>query len=743
MDGGLALTATALAPVDTRHPLTQLTARIQAGIAAFCGLIGFGPSLAALVLGWQYATPINVAMLGVPLALWVSAWFVPRLRPILLTGGLALLLALIVLMPPSGEFVWPRIASVALALAITAAVVTNVPVTIGLTVIALGLLLVDAQRANPNAGHLSSTTLGQAATALGILLIAPAMAYVSRLWTARSRELDAAANESRRREGQALAAERAESARAAVDRRIHETVLNTLAAVSRASIPPDAAQIQCANDLRDLDSHQGGAPRNVQDMLAILLGRHPVPGPVLGVVHSDVRFRDDDAAQVAFDAMSEVLRNVIRHSRATRTSIRAAGRSSTVTMTVVDDGIGMDESAKARFGLRRALADSIHSMGGDVVVTTAPGRGTQVDITMPLASPRSRPPQHVPSLDVLLGPLSARLAMLPALAIGLVLIVPTALTFTTALPLIASYLLFAACVFTISVRWQAGRLALLATTALFLLAATQGLTWWGSEGCASASGTHIIVFSTAGAMVLPALSLGRLRLTWLYLAVVALPTLVLPWTLPADCRQEAVVPAIETTIWLVALAGIIAVLSRAFDRSDRELDQRWREVMLTDARRQALQAADERWRSVNAETRDLLGAIATGEASPLDLEVRTSAARLESRLRSLLESSRIPHEGMRAFLDDVIETVTAAGSCVSVTVIDGGAQERPPDDVFHTLVALGHHPDTRSMSITLIDHEFLVAANRDALVASGCRDLSDTEDPGMAVAVLNWDQDGG
>ena len=52
MDGGLALTATALAPVDTRHPLTQLTARIQAGIAAFCGLIGFGPSWAALVLGW-------------------------------------------------------------------------------------------------------------------------------------------------------------------------------------------------------------------------------------------------------------------------------------------------------------------------------------------------------------------------------------------------------------------------------------------------------------------------------------------------------------------------------------------------------------------------------------------------------------------------------------------------------------------------------------------------------------------
>ena len=732
---------TAMTPANTRYPLTQLTARIQAGIAAFCGLIGFGPSLAALVIGWQYATPMDVAMLGIPLALWVSGWFVPRFRPILLTGGLALLLALIVLVPPSGEFVWPRLASVALALAITAAAVTNVPATVGLTVVALALLLIDAQRADPNAGHLSTTTLGQAATAMGILLIAPAMAYVSQLWTGRCRALDAAANESRRREGQALAAERAEAARAAVDRRIHETVLNTLAAVTRASISPEAAQIQCAKDLRELDSQQAGAPRSVQDMLAMLLERHPVPGPVLGVVHSDVRFRDDDSAQVAFDAMSEVLRNVIRHSRATRTSIRAAGRSSTVTLTVVDDGIGMDESTQARFGLRRALADSIRSMGGDVVVTSAPGRGTQVDITMPLASPRSTPPQHVPALDVLLGHLSARVAMLPALAIGLVLIVPTAMTFALTLPLIAVYLLFAASVLGISVRWQAGRLGLLAVASLLFLVTTQGLTWWGMQGCASASGTHVIAFCTAGAMVLPALSMRRLRLTWLYMAVVALPTLVLPWALPADCRREALVPAIETTIWVIALVGIIALLSRAVDRSDRELDQRWREVTLTDARRQALQAADERWRSVNAETRDLLSLVATGAASPRDPEVRTAAARLESRLRSLLETSRIPREDMRAFLDDVIESVSAAGSSVSVTVIDGDGHEPPPDDIYDTLVAVGHHPGTRSMSITLLDHELLVAANREALVASGCRELGDTEDPGMAVAVLSWDQE--
>ncbi|MFM8240132.1 MAG: ATP-binding protein, partial [Actinomycetota bacterium] len=642
------------------------------------------------------------------------------------------------LVPPPTDFMWPRLASVALATAITAAAMTNVLVTAGLTAASVALLVFDAQRPEPHAGHLSSTTLGQVATALGILAIAPAMAYVSRLWISLCAEIDAAANASREREAQALAAERASAARAAVDRRIHETVLNTLASISRAAIAPAAAQAQCASDLRELDSLRGGAPRSVQDMLALLLDKHPVPGPVLGVVHSDVVFRDDDAAQVAFDAMGEVLRNVTRHARATRTHIRAAARSSTVTFTVADDGVGMDESTKARFGLRRALVDSISSMGGQVLVTSAPGRGTQVDITMPLASPRSMPPAREAALDVLLGPVGARLAMLPALALGLVLLIPTSLTFSPALPVAVSYLAFAAVVIVVTVRWKARRTAVFAALALVFLITTQAAAWWGQQGCTSSSGIHLVVFATVGAMVIPALSIGRLRITWLLMVAISIPTLALPWVLPVECRPEALIPAVETTTWVAALVGIIAVLSRAVDRSDRGLDLRWRDVTLAEARRQALQAADERWTSVNAETRELLSIVANGSVSPLDPQVRASATRLESRLRSLLETSRIPQDGMRAFLDDVIERIASAGQTVSVTVIDSDAAVPPPPEVYDTLVAVSEHPGTRGMSLTLLDHELLVTADRHALTACGCRDLGETEDPDTAVAVLTW-----
>lgn len=725
-----------------RFPLSQLTLRIRIGIAAFCGLIAFAPSAIAMLRDWTSVSLANVAVLVIALALWTCGWFSRRLRPALLTGSLALMLAGIVLLPPTSAFIWPRLASVALALAITAAAMTNVPVTAVLTAGALTLLFIDSERALPLAGHLSSTTLGKVATALGILMIAPAMAYVSQLWSRRCSELDLAANASREREAQALSAERAESARAAVDRRIHETVLNTLAAVSRAEMSPSAAQAQCASDLHDLDSLSSGAPRGVQDMLAALLTKNQVPGPILGVIHSDVAFRDDDVAQVAFDALNEVLRNVIRHARATRTSIRAVATSQAITFTVEDDGVGMDDSTRARFGLRRALADSVQAVGGTVAVTSGAERGTRVTITIPLSSPRSTPPSREAALDLLLGPLGARLAMLPALAIGLVLLIPTGLVFTTSIAVMLCYALFAGFVIAVSLRWTSGRLALLSAASLAFLLATQAAAWWGLRDCSSASGLHVIAFATAGAMVLPALSLRSLRTTWLFITAFSVPTLLLPWALPSDCRPEALVPSAETITWVVALVGIIALLARAVDRSDRELDQRWREATLADARRQALHAADERWRrSVNSETREFLSGVASGAASPASADVRAAAVRLESRLRSLLETSRIPGEGMRTFLDGVVERASAAGAAVSVTVIDGREDPQPPEDVCATLVAVAEHPETRAMSITLLERELLVASDRTALSASGCRDLGDTEDPTTAVAVITWSRE--
>ncbi|MFM9136495.1 MAG: sensor histidine kinase, partial [bacterium] len=541
-------------------------------------------------------------------------------------------------------------------------------------------------------------------------------------------------------EARSLAAERAEAARSAVDRRIHETVLNTLATISRARIASGAAQAQCAEDLRALDSAEGAPSRNVQKLLARLLQRHPVPGPTVSVIDSGITFGDDDAAQVAYAALGEVMRNVVRHSQATRTLLQVRAPEGRVVFTVSDDGVGMDETTRLRFGMRRAIAESVESLGGSVAIDSRPGAGTTVTIVLPRSSPRAAAPAlRTAALDVLLGPLSVRAAMASALLLGVVFLLPTAAVIDQPILIVVTYALFALAVVVIAARWTSPGLTGIAWLSLALMAACQVVAWSSLRGCASSGGLHQVLFTTAGAMILSPLALRRPAASFLMVALVVAPTLAIPWALPAECRAEAVVPAAETALWVIALVSIIVALSRAFDRSSATIAGMWAEIADTDARLLAMQAADQRWRSVDASTRALLSAVADGTASPADPDVRDSATRLEARLRSLLETSKIRSSQLRACLEGVVEDVTAAGVATAVSVVSDEAEGPVAPRLQDDLVAIGLKSARSGLHITVLDGELLVSADRSALDGDSLGALGETDDPATAVAVLRWE----
>lgn len=709
------------------------------GVAIFTGVVAFAPSLLYFVVSRADVTWPLVLAWAIPFGLWILAWRGGPRRAVLLPLPMALFMAAIVIFPVPSDFAWPRFAGIALALAVTAAAMSGLTWTLVWSVYAVALLTVDYLRAAPHAGHLSSSTLDVASTVLGILVIPAAMAVVSRQWNLACEEADAASEASRQREAQALAAERVEAARESVDRRIHETVLNTLATIARARTSSEAARLQCAEDLEALDSLEATAPRNVRDLLARVLERHPVPAPTMTVVAGDVAFHDDDVANVAYVAVGEVLRNVSRHARASRTMIRVRVPRDRVTFTISDDGVGMDATALRRFGMRRALTESVESSGGTVEVYSEPGKGTTVTIAMPLAKRRTlRPPAPTSSIDVLLRPASVRTAMASVLVIGLVLLVPAAQTFAHPLLLGASYLAFACIVAAITMRWQGRRVAILAWVSLGAMIATQAIARWGVEGCSSAGGLHQVLFTTAAAMLLPPLALRRRPSTFAMVVLVVTSTVVTPWVLPQACRPEALVPAIETSLWVVALVGIISVLSRAFDRSSLALAVRWQEIADADARRYAMQAADQRWRSVDARTRDLLASVADGISSPDEPGVRSAAMRLEARIRSLLETSKIRSPELRASLEEVVEESTGAGVPVTVIVVSDESFGDVDPRLHATLLDVGGRSTRSGLHLTVLDGELLVAADRSALEAAGLGDLGETDDPDTAVAVARW-----
>ncbi|MFN8018301.1 MAG: sensor histidine kinase [Acidimicrobiales bacterium] len=94
-------------------------------------------------------------------------------------------------------------------------------------------------------------------------------------------------------------------------------------------------------------------------------------------------------ARLIYRTVQEALRNVIAHAGATHVHVTAASEGAMAWAEVVDDGAGFDvEAARARAGEGHVgllgVSDLAADSGGELRVTSAPGRGTTVRIEVPV-----------------------------------------------------------------------------------------------------------------------------------------------------------------------------------------------------------------------------------------------------------------------------------------------------------------------------------------------------------------------
>lgn len=95
---------------------------------------------------------------------------------------------------------------------------------------------------------------------------------------------------------------------------------------------------------------------------------------------------EEPYSTVIFRIMQESLANVVRHARAARVEVVLTLRDGEVQLHVADDGIGFDGRATLRrnaFGLL-GMRERVHLVAGRIRVDSAPGRGTTIDVTIPL-----------------------------------------------------------------------------------------------------------------------------------------------------------------------------------------------------------------------------------------------------------------------------------------------------------------------------------------------------------------------
>lgn len=90
-------------------------------------------------------------------------------------------------------------------------------------------------------------------------------------------------------------------------------------------------------------------------------------------------------------AVGQALGNVARHAGTTRAWVFAEVEGDRLLLSVRDDGRGfvLDEDAlraAGRFGLLRSIRGRVEQLGGRLVVDSAPGRGTELEMRVPLGA---------------------------------------------------------------------------------------------------------------------------------------------------------------------------------------------------------------------------------------------------------------------------------------------------------------------------------------------------------------------
>ena len=209
-----------------------------------------------------------------------------------------------------------------------------------------------------------------------------------------------------------------EAERSAVAAHLHDSVLQTLTLISRNA--GDAAVVtklarQQERELRrwlyraDEALHQGEWPTTLQLAIDEVEDRYGITVELVTAGTGPTTLN----VQSAIGAAREALVNAAKFSGASQVSVYAEQSAGELSVFVRDRGAGFDPAMVSSH--RRGITDSIvaraRRCGGHVEVTSTPGVGTEVIVSVPLGEvlPARNVPNAGPSVDdaALLGPTTA------------------------------------------------------------------------------------------------------------------------------------------------------------------------------------------------------------------------------------------------------------------------------------------------------------------------------------------------
>ncbi len=113
-------------------------------------------------------------------------------------------------------------------------------------------------------------------------------------------------------------------------------------------------------------------------------------------IQGDCHVADRNMRILLFQIIRELLFNVVKHAQVQEASVVLAETDRGIRVTVADEGVGFDVTAlpqqrefRTEFGLA-TIRERLSLFDGVVAVDSAPGQGTSITVSLPLAEPKRR-----------------------------------------------------------------------------------------------------------------------------------------------------------------------------------------------------------------------------------------------------------------------------------------------------------------------------------------------------------------
>ena len=177
--------------------------------------------------------------------------------------------------------------------------------------------------------------------------------------------------------------------RADIAARIHDSVLQTLALVQREAGDEERVRRLARHQERELrrwlyGSGYGSSSTFADALADAVADIEDTHGARIELASAGDAPLDDPLTQLVL-AAREAMVNAAKHSTADEISVYAEAAPDVVSIFVRDRGVGFQRAAVGadRRGISESIEARMQRAGGTATITSSPGQGTEVELTMP------------------------------------------------------------------------------------------------------------------------------------------------------------------------------------------------------------------------------------------------------------------------------------------------------------------------------------------------------------------------